>query len=128
MDNYKKASQLQLRFTTTKGVLSLEQLWDLTQSQLTNLVRSIKAEIKSTSTDDDIAFLSDSVPTKEDTLNQLRFELVKDIYLTKKAEAEAKRNATEKKEFQQKILSIIQEKKEGSLKEKSIEELEALLK
>lgn len=128
METYKKASQLKLRFNTVKGILSLEQLWDLPLSQLANLVRSIKADLKSESLDDDIAFLSDSVPTKEDVQNQLRFELVKDIFLTKKAEAEEKKNAAEKKEFQQKILGIIQEKKEGSLKEKTIEELEALLK
>jgi hypothetical protein len=127
MDNFKKASQLKLRFNTSKGVLAVEQLWDLPQTSLSSLLRSIKEELKTANLDDDLSFLSDSTPTKVDVENQLRFEIAKDIYLTKKAEAEEKRNEAAKKEHNQKILAMIQEKKEGQLKDKSIEELEALL-
>jgi hypothetical protein len=128
MDNFKKASQLKLRFVTNKGVLSVEQLWDLTPTQLATLVRSIKEELKSANVDDELSFLSDSIPTKGDIENQLRFEIAKEVYLAKKAEAEELRDAKAKKEHNQKILALIQEKKEGELKNKSIEELEALLK
>ena len=63
-----------------------------------------------------------------DIENQLRFDILKDVYLTKKKEAEELRNAAEIKAHNQKILTLIAEKKDESLKGKSIEELEGLLK
>jgi len=127
MDNFKKASQLKLRFNTNKGSLSVEQLWDLTPTGLATLVRSIKAELKSANLDDDLGFLSDTIPTKVDKENQLRFEVAKDVYLTKKAEADELRAAKEKKEHNQKILELIQKKKESKLESMSEEELTSLL-
>ena len=128
MDNFKKASQLKLRFNTNKGVLSVEQLWDLTATSLATLVRSIKSELKNSTIEDELSFLSDVIPTKVDVENILRFEIAKDIYLTKKAESEALRDEKAKKEHNQKILELIQNKKEGELQSKSVEELEAMLK
>lgn len=57
----------------------------------------------------------------------MRFDIAKDIYLIKKAEAEEIRTKAERKAFEQKILGLIAEKQEDSLKGKSIEELEAML-
>lgn len=127
MDNFKKASQLKLRFNTNKGPLTVEQLWDLTPTQLATLVRSIKGELKSSNLDDELSFLSDTIPTKVDTENQLRFEIAKDIYVTKQEEAKSLRDAKAKKEHNQKILELIQAKKEGELQNKSVEELTAML-
>ena len=47
--------------------------------------------------------------------------------MTKKEEANAKAKARETKEFNQKIMSLIAEKQESSLKDKSIEELMAMI-
>lgn len=126
MDNFKLASQQKLRFATNKGVLSVEQLWDLTQTDLSNLCKSIKKTLKQNDNDDDLSFLIDT--SIVDIENQLRFDIAKDVYLTKKKENEEKRDAIEAKEQKQKILSIIAKKKDESLENKSVEELEALLK
>jgi len=126
MDNFKLASQQKLRFATNKGVLSVEQLWDLTQTDLSNLCKSIKKTLKQNDNDDDLSFLIDT--SVVDVENQLRFDIAKDVYLTKKKENEEKRDAIEAKEQKQKILSIIAKKKDESLENKSVEELEALLK
>lgn len=127
MDNFKKASQQKLRFVTDRGVLTVEQLWDLSQTSLGNLLKSIKKVLKDTNADDDLAFLTTETKTV-DVENQLRFDIAKDIYLTKKKEAEELRTAKETKEHNQKILDLIQGKKEDALKGKTVEELEALLK
>ena len=66
-------------------------------------------------------------PTKKNTEDELTFEILKDIYVTKKSEAEAATSARERKEHNQKILALIQSKKEAELQGKSIEELEAML-
>jgi hypothetical protein len=76
--------------------------------------------------DDELSFLEDTKVV--DVENQLRFDILKDIYLTKKKEAEELRNIAETKEHNQKILSLIAEKQDSKLKDMSIEDLEKLLK
>ncbi len=122
---YKKASQLKLRFLTSVGLLSVEQLWDLSQSQLSNAIKAVKKVLKKND-DDELSFLED---TKEvDVENQLRFDILKDVYLTKKKEAEDLRDAADIKAHNQKIDSLIAEKQEGKLRDMSIGELEKLRK
>jgi len=84
---YKKAARLKLRFDTPKGALSVEQLFDLTMTELSSLIKKTNAIVKkekSAAEDDDLAFLEgkDNV----ESLNSLRFGILKDIYLTKKQE------------------------------------------
>lgn len=123
---YKKASQLKLRFTTNVGQLSAEQLWDLTQTQLANAIKAVRTLIKKNDNEDELSFLGDNAVV--DSENQLRFEILKDIYMTKKKEAEDIRTAAEIKAHNQKIDILIAEKREGKLKEMDIEELEKLRK
>ena len=122
---YKEASKLSLRFTTPKGVLSVEQLWSLNQTDLSNTIKAVKKVLKTTD-DDELSFLENTkVVDKE---NQLRFDILKDIYLTKKAEAEAIKNAADIKEHNQKILTLIAQKQDEELGGKSIDELRSMLK
>lgn len=122
---FKQASKLKLRFQTNRGVLSAEQLWDLTQTDLANAIKAVKKVLK-TGDDDELSFLESTKVV--DVENQLRFDILKDVYLTKKKEAEESRDAAANKAHNQKILALIAEKQEEGLKGKSIEELEALLK
>lgn len=122
---YKKAAQIKLRFATSVGNLSTEQLWDLNQTQLSNAIKAVKKILKK-SDDDELSFLEESKIV--DVENQLRFDILKDIYLTKKADSEALRDAAEIKAHNQKIDALIAEKQEGKLREMSIEDLEKLRK
>ncbi len=122
---YKQASQLKLRLQTNVGLLSVEQLWDLSQNQLSIAIKAVKKVLKKND-DDELSFLED---TKEvDVENQLRFDILKDVYLTKKKEADELRSAADIKVHNQKIDSLIAEKQEGKLREMSIEDLEKLRK
>lgn len=121
---YKEASKLKLRFTTPKGLLSCEQLWDLSLIDLSNSVKAVKKILKK-SDDDELSFLEESKIV--DVENQLRFDILKDVYLTKKKENEEKRTELERKQHNQKILSIIAEKKEANLRDMSVEELEKMM-
>ena len=122
---YKQAAQLKLRFNTPVGMLSVEQLWDLTQTNLSNSIKAVKKVLKK-SDDDELSFLEDTKVV--DTENQLRFDILKDVYLSKKKAAEELRTAAEIKVHNQKILTLIAEKTDESLKGKTIEELEGMLK
>lgn len=122
---FKQASKLKLRFQTSRGILSTEQLWDLTQTDLSNAIKAVKKVLKK-SDDDELSFLEDTKVV--DVENQLRFDVLKDVYLTKKKENEELRDAAETKAHNQKILALIAEKQEGKLREMSIADLEKLLK
>lgn len=122
---YKQAAKLRLRFSTTRGLLSVEQLFELSMTDIANAIKSVKKILKTTD-DDELAFLESTKTV--DVENQLRFNILKDVYLTKKEENETARVTLENKEFNQKILSIIADKEEDSLKGKSIEELKAMIR
>ena len=128
---YKKAAQVKLRIQTCKGLLSVEDVWGLSLANLDASIRSLAPLVKKYQTEDsDLDFLSSNSSTKneETSLLELSFEILKDVYITKKEEANAKAKARETKEFNQKIMSLIAEKQESSLKDKSIEELMAMIK
>lgn len=123
MDNFKLASQQKLRFQTSKGSLSTEQLWDLSLNDLDTLAVSLEEEHKKSGRK---SFLVRS--STKDKTSKLRFDIVLDILSTKVEDANAASEAQEIREHNKKIVNLISEKKEESLKGKSIAELEAMLR
>ena len=122
---YKEATKLGLRFQTNKGLLSTEQLFSLTQTDLASAFKASKKLLKKND-DDDLGFLEDN--SKVDKIEELRFNILKDVYLTKKTENEASRAEAEAKAHNAKIDELILRKRETQLAEMSIEELEKLRK
>lgn len=129
MDIYKIASQKQLRFTTPKGLLSTELLWTLKTSEFPSLIRAqnvlLKKEVQN---DDDLSFLDTPTTTVSDKTEQLRFDILKDIYLTKKKVDEDKASAKKIKEDNEKILSVLEVVENNELQKKTPAELRAMLK
>jgi hypothetical protein len=123
MDNFKEASRQKLRFSTNKGLLSAEQLWDLSITELDNLAVSLEEEHKASGKKSFVV-----KRTTKDKTTKLRFDIVLDILQTKVEEQEAAFNAADIKAHNDKILKLIQDKKEDALSEKSVEELEKMLK
>lgn len=123
---YKQASQIGLRVNTPRGPLSVEQLWNLSMTDLATTIKNIKKMIKSDDVDE-LDFLEEGTSKVDKTL-ELSFNIVKDVYVTKKEAAKAIRDAADIKAHNQKILELIASKKNAELEGKSIAELEALLK
>src|SRR6476620_308105 len=123
MDIYKKAAQNRLRFATSKGTLTAEQLFDLSLTDLDNLAVFLKASYEESKGK---SFIKKK--TVKDANIKLQFDIVIDVLETKMAEAEAAQEAKDTKEHNQKILSLIVEKKDEELKGKSVRELEKMLK
>lgn len=126
MNQFIQASKMKLRFNTPKGLLSTEQLWDLTLVDLTTSIKASKKLLNKTE-DNDLSFL-EITTTVADQTEQLRFEILKEVYLTKKADNEAIRTAKENKEHNQKIMQLIEQKKDDKLSGLSIEELEKMIR
>ena len=123
MDNFKQATKLKVRFSTQKGLLSTEQLWDLPLTELDSLAVSLDEEYKNSKGK---SFLEKR--TTKDVGVKLQFDVVLDILQSKIDERDAERTTRENKEHNQKILALISEKQDESLKGKSISELEKMLK
>jgi hypothetical protein len=123
MENYKLATQQKLRYNTSKGQLSTEQLWDLSLEDLDTLAVSLENEHKHSGKRSFIHKTSE-----KDKTTKLRFDVVLDILNTKIDQMEAAQEAAEIKEHNKKIISLIAEKQDESLKGKSIKQLEAMLK
>lgn len=126
---YKKASKKKLRFSTNRGSLSVEQLWDLPKEEIRQLVIKAREAAKKSSgevSDTELSFLDAPAKTKA-TDDELRFEILKDIYLTKKSAEEKAQKKAEAKRNNQKLLDIIARKQDEALENKSIKELEKML-
>ena len=121
---YKQASQLKLRYPTSVGMVSTEQLWDLNQIQLSNSIKAVKKALSKSEGDDELSFLGSEKIV--DVENQLRFNVLKDVFLSKKKEAEELSSAAEDKAHNQKIDALIAEKQDGKMREMSIDDLEKL--
>ena len=80
MSMFEKASRLKLRFASTRGGLSVEDLWDLSLANLNGLAKGINKAIKASEEED---FLKEA--KKTDTEAKLAFEIVLHILNTKKA-------------------------------------------
>ena len=123
MEHFKLASQQKLRFQTNRGMLSSEQLWDLSLDELDALAVSLETQHKESGKK---SFLVKK--TEKDRTAKLRFDIVLDILNTKVEEMQAAQEAQEIKEHNKKIITLISEKQDESLKGKSIKQLEAMLK
>ncbi len=124
MEMYKKAAFVGLRMPTTKGLLSVEQFTSLSFKDMVASIRALNETMKKTN-DSDLEFLDDN--STEDPLVKLSFDIMKDIYTTKKEEAEKLRDAASIRQQNAKIMELIERRKNMDLESKSLEELEALL-
>jgi|ERR1035437_3241504 hypothetical protein len=121
MENYKQASKQRLRFATEKGPLSAEQLWDLDLKELNKLAVSLDNEYEKSGEKN---FLSKK--SEKDKTAKLKFDIVIDIMNTKQEENQKILDSKKIKEHNEKIDELIEEKKEGALRKKSVKELEGM--
>jgi len=119
---FEKATRFKLRFRTEKGILNVEDLWDLSLNSLNFLAKGINKQLKDLAEEDFLG--TESV---EDTKLKLSFDIVLHILKTKKEEAENEKNAVKRKAEKEKILGIISKKQDSSLESMSVEDLQKKL-
>lgn len=126
MSMYKKAAKLKIRFITSRGPLSIEQLMDLSMTELEKLVRAqhkVLKEAAKVDSDAELEFLEVNKTPKEN-IEQLKFDILKDIYMDKKNEKADKLADEEKRKRRERLAELIAEKKDAADKGKTLEELE----
>jgi hypothetical protein len=117
---FEKASRLKLRYKTSVGSIATEDLWDVTLESLNTLAKSLNKELKDAQEESFIGTRS-----KANTILELKFEIVKYVIKVKLEEAETRKNAADKKAAKEKIMELINRKKDEALSSKSIAELQA---
>lgn len=120
---WKEAIRLKMRFSTSRGPLTIEQLWDLSLEELDALAVELKKQY-----DESGAKSYLKKKSSKDKQVKLAFDIVLDILETKVEDAENDKNALETKEHNQKIMSLIAKKKDEKLESLDIDELEEMLK
>ena len=124
MNIFEKASRLRLRFNV-EGNISVEQLWSAPMTRLVEYEQALTEVVegygKSTRR-------TKKVRSTEQEANELRLEIITYILDVREAEAELASTAADVKAHNQKILELIQSKKNEELTTKTVEELTAMLK
>lgn len=116
-----RASRNKYRFEY-KGMITVEDLFDLRFNELDTIYKDLKAELK-----DEI---EDSLMSKKTTADKVledKISIVKYIFNLKKEEAEARLLASENKAKKQQLLAIKKMKEEEKLKDMSIEEIDKMI-
>lgn len=125
---FEKASKMKLRFDTTRGPVSVEDLWDIpltrsTGPSLDDIAKDLNRQLKAAAEE---SFVVKS--TKPNQILQLKFDIVREIIKQKLEAQEARKEAEASKQQRELIASIIELKEVDELKEKSVKELKKLLR
>ena len=119
---FEQASRIKLRVQTNKGLITAEDLWDLGIVTLDKLAVKLYKELQESNHD---SFIEQTV--RKDEVLQLQFDIVKHILDVKVSESNEKKKQLAIKAQKDKLLELIQEKKESELKSLSVEDLEKQL-
>ncbi|MEQ6355178.1 hypothetical protein ABNX05_11165 [Lysinibacillus sp. M3] len=118
---FEKAVKGKYRFQF-KGIITVEDLWDLSVQNLDSIFKSLNTELKQVSEE---SLLQTKSSADEELENKIA--IIKYIVEVKVREANKKTQEKAQREQREKILEIIEAKQNQDLQDKTIEELQAML-
>lgn len=121
MNLFEIATRKKYRFATNKGSLSVEDLWDLSSTQLDAIYRAITKELREQG--------GESLMQKDNDNTVLtdKIEIIKHIFLVKQEEVATRKAAEENRNKRQRIMEILEQKRDASLQNMSEEDLQKML-
>ena len=119
---FEQASRQKFRFSTTRGNITTEDLWDLSLDDLDTVAKGINKLVKAS---EEESFVKKTSTGNKKAVTQL--EVVKSIIATKLEEQENRKLATERKAKREKLLELIAQKEDTAMSKKSIASLKAEL-
>lgn len=121
MDKFEIAVRNKYRFPF-KGSITVEDLWDLSMSDLDKVYKALNAQKKQSEEDS----LLSTRNAESDEL-QIKIDIVKYIYSEKVVEKENREKAAENRAKRQRIMEILANKQDAALENMSEDELKAML-
>lgn len=128
MDLFEKASRLKIRFSTSKGLIGVEDLWDLpltataNRPNLDDVARELDAALKAGT---QVSFVTGASDVDEHL--KLAFDIVIHVINTKISERDTAKKDADIRAQKQRIMALIDQKKDAALSESSIDELQKML-
>ncbi|HCP7079955.1 TPA: hypothetical protein OE938_002753, partial [Clostridioides difficile] len=105
-----------------RGLISVEDLWDLKLEQLDEVYKTLTTDMKKANEESLL-----KIKTKDQKEVELKIKIVKYIVELRLAEIENRNKEKKKKEQKQHILELINKKENQELENKSIEELKSMI-
>lgn len=118
---FEYASRNKVRFPF-KGMISIEDLWDLSLTNLDSIYKTLNKQVKQSEEESLL-----STKTSVDAELEVQIAIVKHIVSVKLVEKEDAEKASAKKAQKQKIMSIIATKENEALQNSSIDDLKKML-
>ena len=118
---FEYATKNKVRFPF-KGLISVEDLWDLTLTNLDSIYKTLNKQVKQSEEESLL-----NTKTTVDKELDVQIAIVKHIVAVKLAEQEAREKASAKKAQKQKIMAIIASKQDEALQNSSVEDLQKML-
>ena len=120
---FEAASKMKLRFSSNKGMITSEDLWDLSLADLDEIARETYKRVR-----DDMDHVSFVRPvSKVDSTDLLRLDILKRVIEVKMEERDAAEKTVLQNAKKQRILNIMAEKEDENLKGASLEDLRQML-
>ena len=118
---FEGAARAKYRFPF-KGSITTEDLWDLSLQDLDRIFKTMNAEVKQTQEESLL-----KVKDEHSEILERKIEIVKHIVSVKQAEAEAMKDAANRKAQKQRILEIIAKKEDDALANMSLDDLKKMV-
>lgn len=129
VDYYKYAAVNKVRFPSSRGELTVENLFQLplrstSGFDLDTIAKTVNAQLKGVSEE---SFVEDTTADPRKTALAVSLEIIKDVIATKQAENRAAAAKVARAAERKKLLDVLAAKKDEKLSQASIEELEKKL-
>ena len=121
MNIFEYANRNKIRFPF-KGMISAEDLWDLSLANLDSIYKTLNKQVKQSEEESLL-----TTKTNVDTELEVQIAIVKHIVSVKLEEQDAREKAAAKKAQKQKIMSIIATKEDEALQNSSVDDLRKML-
>ena len=128
VDIFKQATKLKLRFSSVRGDLTVEDLWDLPLTSKSNLsLDGVGKPIQKALRESDEDSLVDVPTTSKNELNSLRLAIIKEIISVKQEENLIKQNQAAIESQKALLKQALASKKVDEINSLSVEEIEKRL-
>lgn len=130
-DMFEQATRLKLRFDSGRGLITVEDLWDLPLSStspnrpnLDSIAIALHRQTRESA--EVVSFVTPAAVDAGRFELGLAFEIVKHVIQVKVKERDRAKEEADRKEKKQRLLQLIAQKQDQALAEKSVDELMAL--
>lgn len=124
MDLFECSTRKKDRFNSPIGLATIEDLWDIDMEVIDAIAQGL---YKQTKDGEIVSFINAPETSKVSLDNKRKFEVVKRVIEVRLADRDKAEKAAATRGKKQRILEMLEEKKDEDLKGQSVEELERLL-